>query len=150
MVSRDTAKQKGAAVQRSVARYLAEHIWPQATTQGAGTPGRDVLNVPVSIEVKARRDFAPLQWVREARKRYRTPETIEALKTFKLDELPPYAVWCPFGVADDNPEMFMVIRRFDEDTAILRELVELRAWKAQSLPVAVPGPGDPRGFLDAS
>lgn len=148
MVSRTTAKVKGAAVQRAVARYLQEHIWPAATTQGAGVRGRDVQNVPVSIEVKARRDFSPMQWVREARTRHRTLETRDALKVRSLDELPPYAVWCPFGVAEDNAEMFMVIRRFDEDTAILRELIELRAWKAASLPVTVPGPDDPRGFLD--
>lgn len=148
MVARSTAKQKGAAVQRAVALYLAEHIWPAATTQGAGTPGRDVLNVPVSIEVKSRRDFSPMEWVRQARTRHRTEATIDKLKVRSIDELPPYAVWCPFGVAETNPELFMVIRRFDEDTEILKELVELREYARQCQPVAVPSPADPRGFLD--
>lgn len=150
MVTRKVAKEKGAAVQRAVASYLAEHVWPAATTQGAGVRGRDVQKVPVSIEVKARRDFSPQAWIREARRRHRTLETRDALKVRSVDVLPPYAVWCPFGVAEDNPEMFMVIRRFDEDTAILKELIELREFRQQCLPVAVPSPEDPRGFRSGS
>lgn len=52
-----------------VAKYLAERIWPDATANYPSNPGSDILKVPVDIEVKARRDFNPLAWLRQSRKR---------------------------------------------------------------------------------
>lgn len=58
---------RGAETQRAVAAYLAEHGWPYATDVGAGRGGIDVLGTPgLGIEVKARRDFEPLAWLRQA------------------------------------------------------------------------------------
>jgi len=60
-------KARGAESQRAVAGYLAEHGWPYATDAGAGRQGSDILGVPgLAIEVKARRDFSPLAWIRQA------------------------------------------------------------------------------------
>lgn len=62
-----TRKARGAETQRCVAGYLAEHGWPYASDAGAGRHGSDILGVPgLAIEVKARRDFAPLTWIRQA------------------------------------------------------------------------------------
>ena len=31
--------------------------------------GKDIVNIPMDIEVKARADFKPLEWLRQSRKR---------------------------------------------------------------------------------
>ena len=60
-------KTRGAETQRAVAAYLATNGWPYATDAGAGRPGKDILGTPgLSIEVKARRDYDPLAWLRQA------------------------------------------------------------------------------------
>lgn len=53
--------------QAAVAAYLRSNGWPFATDAGAGRPGRDVLNtIGLAIEVKARRAYNPLAWIRQA------------------------------------------------------------------------------------
>ena len=62
-------RQRGWETQRAVANFFVVHGWPYATDAGAGRPGSDILGVPgVAIEVKARRDFRPLEWVKQAGK----------------------------------------------------------------------------------
>lgn len=63
-----SAKRKGSETQRAVAAFLAANGWPYATDAGAGRPGSDILGVAgLCIEVKARRDFSPMAWLRQAR-----------------------------------------------------------------------------------
>ena len=62
-----TRKRRGAETQRTVAAYFVANGWPYATDAGAGRPGSDILGTPgLAIEVKARRDFSPLAWLRQA------------------------------------------------------------------------------------
>lgn len=62
-------RQRAWETQRAVAAYFAANGWPFATDAGAGRPGNDILGVPgLGIEVKARRDFSPLAWVKQAGK----------------------------------------------------------------------------------
>lgn len=62
-------KRRGAATQRTVADWFRGHGWPFATAIGAGETGRDVDNMPgLAPEVKARRDYNPTAWLRQARK----------------------------------------------------------------------------------
>jgi hypothetical protein len=64
-----TARRRGAETQRYVAEYMAGNGWPFATDAGAGRNGRDILNTAgLSIEVKARRNFSPAAWMRQAAK----------------------------------------------------------------------------------
>lgn len=66
-MSMASSKRRGADTQRIVAGYLCGNGWPFACDAGAGRPGQDILNVPgLSIEVKARADFSPLAWLRQA------------------------------------------------------------------------------------
>lgn len=66
-MSTASAKRKGAETQRVVATYLAENGWPYATDVGAGRCGSDILNTPgLCIEVKARKNFDPAAWLRQA------------------------------------------------------------------------------------
>jgi hypothetical protein len=69
-----TRKRRGAATQTLVSDWLREHGWPHAESAGAGRPGVDVLGLPgLSVEVKARRAFSPLAWVRQARQQPGVP-----------------------------------------------------------------------------
>lgn len=62
-----SAKRRGAATQKAVATYLAGNGWEWATDCGAGRTGNDILNVPgLCVEVKARKDFAPMAALRQA------------------------------------------------------------------------------------
>jgi hypothetical protein len=62
-----SAKRRGAETQRLAALYFAENGWPYATDAGAGRNGSDILGVPgLAIEVKARKDFSPLAFIRQA------------------------------------------------------------------------------------
>jgi len=110
-----TRKGRGNRTQDLVAQWY-QSLWPYATPQGSGRPGRDVLNVPLSIEVKARAGFSPTAWVREARKRARPEE----------DELPPHAVMRPNEIGEMSVGDWIVLRRLEDDTAILAELIMLR------------------------
>ena len=59
-------KHRGYRTQKVVAEYLKQW-WAYADTAGAGRQGEDILNIPtVSIEVKARSDFQPLAWIKQA------------------------------------------------------------------------------------
>jgi hypothetical protein len=59
-------KHRGYRTQKVIADYL-KTWFPYADTAGAGRQGEDILNVPtMSIEVKARADFQPLAWIKQA------------------------------------------------------------------------------------
>jgi hypothetical protein len=59
-------KHRGFKTERVVAEYLSDY-WPGATV-GRGN-GKDIVNIPMDIEVKARSAFQPLEWLRQGRKR---------------------------------------------------------------------------------
>jgi hypothetical protein len=59
-------KHRGYRTQKVIADYLKQW-WAYADTAGAGRQGEDILNIPtISIEVKARSDFQPLAWIKQA------------------------------------------------------------------------------------
>ena len=63
----DARKRRGAATQNIVAGWFASHGWPWAESAGAGRTGSDITGVPgLACEVKARRGFSPLAWIRQA------------------------------------------------------------------------------------
>ena len=59
-------KHRGFATERAVASYLAK--WWMGATVGRGN-GKDVVNVPFDLEVKARSTFSPQEFLRQSRKR---------------------------------------------------------------------------------
>ena len=62
-------KYRGYDTERLVSRYLKQW-WPFALPTGAGRSGSDVTGVPyIDIEVKARADFQPKQWIDQVSKR---------------------------------------------------------------------------------
>ena len=59
-------KHRGFKTERVVAESRSQY-WAGATV-GRGN-GKDIVNVPMDIEVKARTAFQPLEWLRQSRKR---------------------------------------------------------------------------------
>ena len=59
-------KDRGLRTERVISEFLAQW-WPGATV-GRGA-GKDIVNIPVDIEIKARTDFSPLEWLRQSKKR---------------------------------------------------------------------------------
>ena len=59
-------KDRGFRTERVVAAYLSQ--WWRSASIGRGA-GKDIHNVPFDIEVKARADFKPQEWLRQVIKR---------------------------------------------------------------------------------
>ena len=59
-------KDRGLRTERVVAAYLSQ--WWGSACVGRGA-GKDILNVPFDVEIKARSAFQPLEWLRQATKR---------------------------------------------------------------------------------
>lgn len=61
-------KHRGMRTQLVVAEWFRARGWPFAESAGAGRRGTDILGtVDIAVEVKARTDFQPLAWIRQAR-----------------------------------------------------------------------------------
>lgn len=60
-------KRRGAVTQQTAADWFAANGWPYAESAGAGRQGSDITGLPgLACEVKARRGFSPLAWIRQA------------------------------------------------------------------------------------
>jgi hypothetical protein len=59
-------KNRGLRTERVVASYLSQ--WWKGAAVGRGN-GKDCINVPFDLEVKARSTFSPMEWLRQSRKR---------------------------------------------------------------------------------
>ena len=59
-------KYRGFKTERVVAEYLQQ--WWSGATVGRGN-GKDIVNIPMDIEVKARSSFDPVGFLRQSRKR---------------------------------------------------------------------------------
>lgn len=58
---------RGLRTERVLADYFRRKIWRGAAV-GRGM-GKDIVNIPIDIEIKARSDFSPLAWLRQSKKR---------------------------------------------------------------------------------
>jgi hypothetical protein len=59
-------KHRGYATERAVADYLSK--WWTGATVGRGN-GKDIVNIPIDLEIKSRSQFSPLEFLRQSRKR---------------------------------------------------------------------------------
>ena len=59
-------KDRGLRTERVVVSYL--QTWWRSASVGRGA-GKDVHNVPLDIEIKARTEFSPLAWIKQVEKR---------------------------------------------------------------------------------
>lgn len=93
-----------------VADWFAAHGWPFAESAGAGRSGSDLTGVPgLLVEVKARRAFSPLAWLRQTGK--------EAEQHSGL----PFVVFRCDGQGEANVGEWAVLLRLDHMTGLLKE-----------------------------
>jgi hypothetical protein len=110
-VASQSRKHRGYRSQKVVAEFFQRHGWPFAESTGAGRSGSDVTGVPgLMIEVKARRAFSPLAWLRQAR---------DGLKPLQIGL--PFVVFRCDGQGEANVGEWGVLLRLDDMTALLRE-----------------------------
>lgn len=94
--------------QKVVADWFRESGFPFAESAGAGRSGSDIIGVPgLRVEVKARRAFSPLAWLRQ------THETTG-------DGL-PFVVFRCDGQGEANVGEWGVLLRLDTMTNLLKE-----------------------------
>lgn len=61
-------KHRGMRSQKVVAEWFRDFGFPYAESAGAGRSGSDIIGVPgLKVEVKARRAFSPLAWLKQAK-----------------------------------------------------------------------------------
>lgn len=67
-MSNASRRSRGAETQKLAAEWFRARGFPYCTDAGAGRSGRDLLNlIGLSCEVKARKNFSPLAYVKQAR-----------------------------------------------------------------------------------
>ena len=107
-MSSQSRKARGMRTQLKVAEWFQRCGFIYAESAGAGRPGVDVLGTPgLKIEVKARREFSPLSWIRQAR----------GAKGAGL----PFVVFRCDGQGEANVGEWPVLIRLDDFTEVLRE-----------------------------
>lgn len=103
-------KHRGYRSQAVVAKWFAERGWPFAESTGAGRSGSDITGVPgLMVEVKARRAFSPLAWLRQTGKEAETHGGL------------PFVVFRCDGQGEANVGEWAVLLRLDTMTDLLRE-----------------------------
>ena len=100
-------KYRGYRTQAVVAEWFSRHGWPFAESAGAGRQGSDLTGTPdIAVEVKARADFNPLAWVRQA-------------QSGAKGRLPFVVIRC--NGQGETPDAYPVIIRLDDFTQLLRD-----------------------------
>lgn len=104
-------KHRGMRSQKVVAEWFAQRGWPFAESTGAGRSGADVIGVPgLRIEVKARREFSPLAWLRQVRADAKTWNHGVPFVVFRCD-----------GQGEANVGEWGALLRLDDLTTLLHE-----------------------------
>lgn len=97
-------KYRGYKTERVVAEYLSQ--WWSGATVGRGA-GKDIVNIPVDIEVKSRTQFSPMEWLRQVNKR-----------TEKTGELSLVCVRMN-GQGESSPEDYLAFLTFGDLVQLL-------------------------------
>jgi hypothetical protein len=95
-------KDRGFRTERVVAAYLS--LWWRNASIGRGA-GKDILNVPFDIEVKARSDFQPLAWLKQVEKRSQGKELS--------------AVVCRMNGQGEDASQYLAFMRFQDLVQLL-------------------------------
>lgn len=98
-------KVRGRATEAILAAYYRAHGWNYAERVGAGRPGVDITGMPgLSIEVKARKGFEPVAWLKQAATRPGLP----------------FVVVRPNGLGEKSIDHWLVLMTVEHHTELLR------------------------------
>lgn len=115
-----TRTQRAHDSETAVSGWFRSHGWPFAEPVGAGRSGSDVTGMPgLVVEVKARRDFRPVEWLRQ-HAIAKMPVEAEPGSGAQSSPL-PFVVWRPDGMGPASVGCWGVMMRLDDFTALLRE-----------------------------
>lgn len=107
-MSNQSRKARGMSSQATVARWFRDSGFIYAESAGAGRSGSDITGVPgLRIEVKARRAFSPLAWIKQARS--------------APGEGLPFVVFRCDGQGEASVGEWPVLIRLSDFTEVLRE-----------------------------
>lgn len=117
-----TRKQRAHDSETAVSGWFKANGWPFAEPVGAGRSGSDVTGMPgLLVEVKARRDFRPVEWLRQhALARLVIAAPLTPGEPQRITAL-PFVVWRPDGMGPTSVGSWGVMMRLDDFTALLRE-----------------------------
>lgn len=106
-------RERAHATETTVSAWFQARGWPHAEPVGAGRAGTDVTGMPgLVVEVKARRDFRPVEWLKQ---HVTTPSVATSQKPL------PFVVWRPDGMGPAAVGSWGVMMRLDDFTALLKE-----------------------------
>ena len=116
-MSNDSRKARGMRAQVFSADFLRP-IFPWVNTVSGAASGRDLRNTPgLAVEVKARRDFDPLAWLKQSKKN-------------SDDDEMPIVIWQPDGYGPTTTKHWPYMgylgdfRRWWAELKMLREYVQ--------------------------
>lgn len=119
MTASRARKVRAHETESAVAAWFKMNGWPYAEPVGAGRMGTDVTGMPgLLVEVKARRDFRPVEWLKQHPPMADPDGFREAWK-----QEPPllFVVWRPDGMGPALVASYGVMMRLDDFTGLLRE-----------------------------
>jgi hypothetical protein len=99
-------KHRGYRTQKVLAEWFARHGWRYAESTGAGRAGSDITGMPgLSPEVKARRAFEPVAWLKQA--------------ALDRDGV-PFVVFRPNGMGEQSVGKWGMLFTVEHGTQLLR------------------------------
>ena len=107
MVSK-ARKVRGRRTEIVVANYFAK-VWGSAKAVNSGASGSDILGTPFMIEIKSRKDFSPLSWVKQNEKR---PDGKLAFVVYRANGM---------GESDESIDDYLFIARLGDMMPMLSE-----------------------------
>lgn len=111
--------QRGRGSEEIVAQWYRERGWPRAERVPASIRGKDIRHMKgLAPEVKARADFNPLAWTRQA------------VKNADYDEMPFVVMRCN-GQGEAQIGEWLVIRPLYHDTELLLDAEYGPGWRGR-------------------
>jgi hypothetical protein len=105
-MANQSRKVRGRSTEKILAEYYQSRGWPFAERTGAGRAGVDITGMPgLAPEVKARRGFEPVAWLKQA-------ETRPGV---------PFVVFRPNGFGEASVSRWGVLMTVEEHTKLLRD-----------------------------
>ena len=121
MTLNESRKARGMKAQVHAADFLRA-IFPWVNTVSGAASGRDLRNTPgLAVEVKARRDFEPLAWLKQSK------------KNSDADEM-PIVIWQPDGYGPATMKDWPVMARLGDFRRMQAELQMLRDYVKEADP----------------
>ena len=119
-----TRKQRAHDSETAVSGWFKANGWPFAEPVGAGRGGSDVTGMPgLVVEVKARRDFRPVEWLKQhaLSAEMHPPQIRRGSEILQHGAPLPFVVWRPDGMGPVSIGSWGVMMRLDDFTVLLRE-----------------------------